>query len=74
MFRSRHIVPHYRVVKGLWNAYFWTDDVDALYAEFTARGATLDYHLDTKDYGVREFGVRDPDGYDLAFGQLWEAK
>ena len=64
------IVPHWQVNHGMWNAYFWVDDVDALFAEFSQRGAKIDYGLGNKPYGVREFGVQDLDGYDLGFGQL----
>jgi catechol 2,3-dioxygenase-like lactoylglutathione lyase family enzyme len=65
----QHIVPHYRVVPNMWNVYFWVDDVEAMYAELTEREAKIDYHLDIKPYGVKEFGVQDLDGYDIAFGQ-----
>ena len=65
----KHIVPHYKVVPNMWNVYFWVDDVEAVYAELKERGATIDYELGVKDYGVREFGVQDLDGYDIAFGQ-----
>lgn len=64
------LTPHWRVVRGMWNVYFWVDDVEALYAEFQASGAVIDYELGTKPYGVREFGVRDLDDHDIAFGQL----
>ncbi len=64
------LTPHWRVVRQMWNAYFWVDDVEALYAELRERGATLDYELGLKPYGVREFGVRDLDGHDLAFGEI----
>lgn len=64
--------PHWHVVSQMWNAYFWVDDVEALYAEFQRRGATIDYGLGLKPYGVREFGVQDLDGQDLAFGQILE--
>lgn len=67
---QRHIVPHYKVVPGMWNAYFWVDDVDSLYQEFQASGAIIDYELSIKEYGVKEFGVQDLDGYDIAFGQI----
>ncbi len=63
------IVPHWKVVAGIWNVYFWVDDVETLFAEFTARGAKIDYGLDDKPYGIREFGVQDIDGYDIGFGQ-----
>lgn len=64
------IIPHWQVKRGMWNAYFWVDDADALHAEFTRRGAKIDYGLGNKPYGVREFGIQDLDGHDLAFGQL----
>ena len=64
------VVPHWTVVEKLWDAYFWVDDVDAIYAEFQASGATIDYTLAVKPYGVKEFGVQDLDGHDLAFGQV----
>lgn len=54
--------------EGTWDAYFWCDDADALYAEVKARGAiVLHPPEDRADYGNREFAVRDPDGYVLAF-------
>lgn len=62
------IVPHWRVVRGMWNAYFWVNDADALFAEFKRRGAKIDYEIGDKPYGIREFGVQDLDGHDLAFG------
>jgi len=68
--RSSTIVPHWQVNKGMWNVYFWVDDVDALFAEFKGKGAKIDYGLEDKPYQVREFGVQDLDGYDIAFGQI----
>ena len=63
------IVPNWKISPQMWNAYFWVRDVDALFAEFKARGATIDYELHRKPYDIREFGVQDLDGYDLAFGE-----
>jgi uncharacterized glyoxalase superfamily protein PhnB len=62
------IVPHWRVSKGMWNVYFWVDDAEALFADFKRRGATIDYDIHDKPYGIREFGIRDLDGHDIAFG------
>ena len=64
------LVPHWRVVDKMWDAYFWVDDVDAIYEELRGRGATIDYTLAVKPYGVKEFGVQDLDDHDLAFGQV----
>ena len=63
------IVPHYRNVENMWNVYFWVDDADALYQELKERGAAIDYELCDQPYGCREFGIRDLDDYDIAFGQ-----
>lgn len=68
------IVPHWQVDANMWNAYFWTDDVDALFAEFQARGVRIDYGLGNKPYDVREFGIQDLDGHDIGFGQLLPKK
>ena len=43
--------------------------VDAIYAELLRRGVPIDYSLYNAPHGFREFGVTDPDGYDIAFGQ-----
>lgn len=55
--------------EGIWDAYFWCDDADALHAELTSRNAVIEYApLDRPLYGMREFAVRDTDGHVLAFG------
>lgn len=38
------------------------DDVDAVYAQMVARGATIVRPLQDEEWGVRRFFVRDPDG------------
>jgi catechol 2,3-dioxygenase-like lactoylglutathione lyase family enzyme len=54
---------------GTWDVFFWVDDVDALYAELTLTGATIVYAPVVQPYGMKEFAVRDPNGYVLGFGQ-----
>jgi uncharacterized glyoxalase superfamily protein PhnB len=61
--------PHWKIVDKMWNAYFWVDDAKAIYDEFIANGARIDYSLGEKPYGVLEFGIQDLDGHDIAFGQ-----
>jgi predicted enzyme related to lactoylglutathione lyase len=53
----------------MFDAYFWVDDVEALHAEVTDRGAEIVHGPIDQGYGLREFRVRDPDGYILAFGR-----
>jgi predicted enzyme related to lactoylglutathione lyase len=63
------IVPNWRIVDKVWNAYIRVDDADAVYAEVQERGAGIDYTIYDAPHGFREFGVQDPDGHDIAFGQ-----
>ena len=53
-----------------WNIYFWVDDAEAFFQELKDRGAIIDYDLCIQGYGVKEFGVQDLDGYDIAFGEV----
>jgi predicted enzyme related to lactoylglutathione lyase len=63
------IVPNWRIVDKVWNAYVRVDDVETVYAEVQERGAGIDYTLYRAPSGFLEFGVQDPDGHDIAFGQ-----
>lgn len=56
------------------DAYLWIDDADALYAEFQKTGADIAAPPVTRTYGMKEFEVRDRDGYVLCFGQDLPAK
>jgi uncharacterized glyoxalase superfamily protein PhnB len=64
------ITPYWKVVDQMWNAYFWVDDAKALFEELVAAGAKIDYGLETKPYGILEFGIQDLDGHDIGFGQM----
>ncbi|HEY6503841.1 MAG TPA: VOC family protein [Chitinophagaceae bacterium] len=64
------IVANWKLVDKTSNVYFWVDDVEKLYEEYKASGATIDWHLCIQPYGVKEFGINDPDEYDIAFGQV----
>jgi len=68
------ITPYAERNDGLWNAYFWVDDVAALFDELCGRGAPIDYGLCDQEYGVREFAVRDPDQQTIGFGQVLNTK
>lgn len=57
---------------GTWDAFFWVSDVQALYDEMKAKGATIVYGpIVQKEYQMKEIAVRDLDGYVLGFGQNW---
>jgi predicted enzyme related to lactoylglutathione lyase len=70
--QPERLVPHWRIVDMMWDAYIRVDDVDAIYAEVQERGADIDYTIYDAPHGFREFGVQDPDGHDIAFGQPLE--
>jgi catechol 2,3-dioxygenase-like lactoylglutathione lyase family enzyme len=48
--------------------YFYPDDVAALHASWKAKGLSVT-ELRVTSYGMKEFELRDPDGYWLWFGQ-----
>jgi len=49
--------------------YVTVDGIDELYDELVGKGATLTQSLADKPWGMREFGVRTPDGHRVMFGQ-----
>jgi uncharacterized glyoxalase superfamily protein PhnB len=51
------------------DAYFSTDDVEALYREYESRGVSFLKPLQATPWGTQEFVVLDGDGYILYFGQ-----
>ena len=53
-----------------WDAYIYTLDPDALFEEFTERGASFVKKLSFIDEGLWGFEVTDADGYVLAFFHL----
>jgi uncharacterized glyoxalase superfamily protein PhnB len=58
------------LVKGLVSRLvFTTDDVDALHDRLSAAGAEVLQESVDQQYGVRDFGVRDPSGNQLRFNQ-----
>ena len=50
--------------------FFYVEDVDAAHAELESRGVTTVDAPSERFYGVREFLVKDPDGYFYAFAQV----
>jgi uncharacterized glyoxalase superfamily protein PhnB len=56
---------------GTWDVFYWVSDVEALYGELIAQGAEVAYAPAVQVYGMKEFAIRDPNGYVLGFGQEW---
>lgn len=49
--------------------HVFVDDVAALAAEFRAAKVAFAWEPEEMPYGLFEFGIRDPNGYYLAFAQ-----
>jgi catechol 2,3-dioxygenase-like lactoylglutathione lyase family enzyme len=54
---------------ALWDAFVYTANPDALFAEFTERAVPFHEALGDRDDGLRGFELQDPDGYVLYFGR-----
>jgi catechol 2,3-dioxygenase-like lactoylglutathione lyase family enzyme len=50
-------------------AYVLVDGVDELHKEISGRDADIMSALASKPWGLREFGVRTPDGHRIMFGE-----
>ena len=49
--------------------YVTVEGIDEFYGELVGNGASLIQKLADKPWGMREFGVRTPDGHRIMFGQ-----
>jgi catechol 2,3-dioxygenase-like lactoylglutathione lyase family enzyme len=49
-------------------AYFFVGDADRLYQFHRANGVEIVHPIDDRPYGLRDYAVRDLDGYYLVFG------
>jgi len=66
--QNKRIVPNKSIDGWSWDIYVWVDDADALYREFVDSGAIIEYPpQDPAEYEMREFAIRDLDGYIIAF-------
>ena len=52
----------------MFDLYVYVEDVEELHEELAERGAEILGGPVNTEYGMREFRVRDPEGYILAFG------
>ncbi|MEQ9616680.1 MAG: VOC family protein [Phycisphaerales bacterium] len=68
--KGHKITPNWTVKDKMWNLYLWVDDAKAEYTRCLREGVGIDYTLHQKPYGCLEFGVQDPDGRDIAIGQI----
>lgn len=53
--------------------YFRTDEgIEALYRAVKRKGAKISMELADQPYGMREFAMKDPDGFEVSVGQSIE--
>ena len=50
-------------------AYLSVEDVDRFHDEVRTRGADVMFGPTTQPWGLREFGIRTPDGHRIRFGE-----
>lgn len=50
------------------SVYFLVGDADELYAFHRANGVTIAEEIGDREYGIRDYTIRDPYGYYLCFG------
>lgn len=60
---------HWKTAEKANNIFFWVDDIEALYNEFKDKGANIGFELYLAPWGGKEFGINDPDEYDIFFGE-----
>ena len=69
-FENGQVRPNSQAVPpDMFDVYVYVDDLAALYDELVRRGAEIVHGPIDQEYGLREFRVRDPHGYILAFGE-----
>lgn len=68
MFANRFSLRQYPKPVFTGSLYFYTDEVDIWWNELKEK-ATISYPIETFNYGMREFGLIDCNGYLLQFGQ-----
>jgi len=58
-----------RKATGEGNVYIFCDEVDQYFHDITAKGAFILVGLADREYGMKDFAIRDPDGNILSFGK-----
>lgn len=56
-------------VMDCWDAYFWCEGVENFYETVKTRADIVHGPEVRPEYGMKEIGIRDPDGYMLVFAE-----
>ena len=54
---------------GEGSIYIFCDEVDEYLEEISGKGAIVEVAIDNRDYGMRDFAIKDLDGNILTFGK-----
>lgn len=49
--------------------YIFVKDADAVFTEYKSKGVAFQNPISNRDYGMRDFDIKDPDGHILTFGK-----
>ena len=52
--------------------FIFSHDINSLYTAYAKAGADILHPLGDRDYGMRDFDIKDPNGFILSFGQNLE--
>jgi predicted enzyme related to lactoylglutathione lyase len=63
-----HFVKDAASPRGV-HLFQWVKDIDTYYREIIGRGAVVTAEPKNQPYGIREFGLQDPNGVGIVFGQ-----
>lgn len=66
----RDAIPAGELGDHSYFGYLRVDDADSYYDELKAKAVEMMSPLSDKPWGMREFGVRTPDGHRIMIGQL----
>ena len=58
---------------GTTHIYIFVYDIHKLYVHYLKQGVDVVMPLETQEYGMMDFDVKDPDGHILAFGMGQES-
>jgi uncharacterized glyoxalase superfamily protein PhnB len=53
---------------GHGNIYIHCDEIDRLYEKFDSAGVEFYSRIDDREYRMRDFAIKDPDGNQIGFG------
>src|SRR3954468_6853756 len=54
---------------GTWDMFCWVTGLDALHRDLAERGTVFVHEPVVREYGMKEFAVRDPAGRVIGFGE-----